>query len=107
MPIAPNLARLAVAVGLAAGTPIADAQTRPNACADRDKVVERLAEKYGETLQSLGLHQNNSVLEIYASEDTGTWTILITRTDGKACLVAAGQMWEPHALPLTPPGKDA
>jgi hypothetical protein len=24
----------------------------------------------------------------------GTWTILVTGTDGKACIVAAGQNWE-------------
>jgi hypothetical protein len=99
--------RVAVLLGLAAATPTAEAQTRPAACADRETVVQRLAERYGETLQSLGLHQDNSVLEVYASDDTGTWTILLTRTDGMACLVAAGQMWEGHASPLDAPGKDA
>lgn len=98
------LVRTAVAAGLAYATPIAEAQTRT--CADRTAVIERLAEKYGETLQSMGLHRNNGIVEVYASEQTGTWTILVTRPDGKACLLAAGQMWEAQAAPLTPPGKD-
>jgi hypothetical protein len=105
MPKASLLVRAAVALGLAAGTPVAEAQTR-SACAERTLVVERLAERYGETLQSMGLHQNNAVLEVYASEETGTWTILVTSPDGNACLLAAGKMWEGHAAPLGKPGKD-
>ncbi len=99
------LVRAAVALGLAVATPGAEAQTR-TACAERTKVVERLSEKYGETLQSMGLQQSDSVMEIYASEETGTWTILITRPDGQACLVAAGRMWEAHSTPARAPGKD-
>ncbi len=99
-------ARAAVLFGLLLSTPIAEAQSRP-ACADRAKVVERLAERYGETRQSMGMHQNNGVLEVYASADTGTWTILVTMPNGLACLIAAGQSWEANAAPLTKPGKDA
>lgn len=106
MPISPSIVRAAVAIGLALATPIADAQTA-STCGDRSQVVERLAERYGETLQSMGMHQNNGLVEIYASDSTGTWTILLTRPDGTACLLAAGQMWEGHAAPLTKPGKDA
>jgi hypothetical protein len=105
MPNASLLVRIAVAIGLAAATPVAEAQTR-SACAERAQVVTRLAEKYGETLQSMGLHQSDAVMEIYASEETGTWTILVTRPDGQACLIAAGRMWEAHMTPARAPGKD-
>jgi hypothetical protein len=105
MPNASLLVRAAVALGLAVATPGAEAETR-TACAERTQVVARLAEKYGETLQSMGLHQSNAVMEIYASEETGTWTILVTRPDGQACLVAAGRMWEAHTTPARAPGKD-
>ncbi len=97
------LARMAVAVTLTVFTPYAEAQTR-TACAERTTVVKRLAEKYGETLQSLGLHQNNAVVEVYASDETGSWTILMTRPDGVACLMASGQMWEAQAGELIPKG---
>ena len=72
---------------------VAQAQTR-SPCAERDAVVQRLKDKYGETLQSRGLHQSNALMELYASESTGTWTILVTRPNGMACLIAAGEMWE-------------
>jgi hypothetical protein len=98
-----RLARAAVALGLALATPMAEAQT----CADRAQVVSRLEERYGETLQSMGLNQNSTVLEVYASEETGTWTILVSRADGTACLIAAGQMWDGTPAPARARGKDA
>ncbi len=74
----------------------APAQTTPIAanCGQRTQVVERLSEKYGETRQSMGLAQNNGVLEVFASAESGTWTIVITLPSGMTCLVAAGDAWE-------------
>jgi hypothetical protein len=100
------LVRALIALGLLAGTPSAKAEAR-QACAERALVVQRLAERYGETLRSMGLQQNNGVVEIYSSEATGTWTILMTRPDGTTCLLAAGQLWEQNARPIAKPGGDA
>lgn len=80
-------------------------QTR-SACAERDILVKGLYEKYGETLQSFGLHQNNSVVEVYASDETGTWTILITNPSGLSCLMASGLMWG-NAVPGILPEDDS
>ena len=63
-------------------------------CRPRDNVVERLANGYGETRQSIGLGANNAVIEVYASDDTGTWTITITSTNGVTCLIASGKSFE-------------
>lgn len=63
-------------------------------CADRTLIVERLSNKYGETRQSAGLNQNNGMVEVFASNETGTWTILITMPNGKSCLMAAGKAWQ-------------
>ncbi|MEE9387283.1 MAG: hypothetical protein V3U96_01630 [Paracoccaceae bacterium] len=78
-----------------------------NRCASRDIVVTRLAEKYGESRQSMGLGANNSVVEIYASIQTGSWTITVTMPSGQTCIVAAGQSFETLAEAPTVPGKDA
>lgn len=72
----------------------ANAQTTTASCAEREQVVERLASKYGETRQSVGLARNNSVMEVFASEETGTWTIALTLPDGMTCLIAAGEAFE-------------
>jgi len=87
------------AILLAAGQ--LHAQGNPR-CAERDSVVERLTAKYGETRQSIGLAANNQVLEVFASQDTGTWTITITNPHGLTCLVAAGRGFERLEEELTP-----
>jgi hypothetical protein len=101
-----RLVRAAVAAGLIAATPAAEAETR-QACAKRDQVIRKLEEKFGETLRSIGLHQSDGVVEVYSSEETGSWTILMTRPDGMSCLLASGQLWEQDAAPLHKPGEPA
>ena len=84
----------------------ASAQSGAN-CAPRDMVVERLAAKYGEVRQSMGLGANNAVVEVFASDVSGSWTITVTTANGLTCLVASGQAFE--ALAEVPPveGNDA
>lgn len=76
-------------------------------CAPRDRVVERLADKYGETRQSMGLGANNAVVEVFASLESGSWTITVTSVNGVTCLVASGQAFEELAEALPPKGDDA
>lgn len=61
-------------------------------CAPHKQVVAQLADQYGETLQSAGMAAGELV-EVYASEASGTWTILSTDAAGKSCMIAAGDMW--------------
>ncbi len=42
----------------------------------------------------MGLAEGRGVVELYASEETGSWTILMTRPQGIACLMAAGQAFQ-------------
>ena len=81
-------------------------QTNRN-CAPRDVVVERLAQKYGEARQSVGLGANNSMVETFSSSETGTWTITVTLANGTTCLVATGQNYEALAEVLPAKGNDA
>ncbi|MEM6306025.1 MAG: hypothetical protein AAF744_15005 [Pseudomonadota bacterium] len=76
-------------------------------CAPREAVVDRLAEGYGETRQSMGLGANNAVVEVFASQETGSWTITVTSPNGVTCLVASGQGYETLAEVLPPKGDDA
>ncbi|QFT58979.1 hypothetical protein FIU94_09085 [Sulfitobacter sp. THAF37] len=76
-------------------------------CGPRDIVVARLAEGYGETRQSIGLGANNAVVEVFASDETGSWTITVTVPGGMTCLVASGQAYEEVVEPLPVRGEDA
>lgn len=76
-------------------------------CGARDRVLAGLADRYGETRRGLGLADNNAVMEVFASDKTGSWTITITLPDGTMCLVAAGQAFEATAEDLTARGDPA
>lgn len=91
---------------LALTTSAGFAQTARN-CAPRDTIVERLASKYGESRQSIGLGSNNSMVEVFAASDTGTWTITVTMANGLTCLVASGQDFETIAEAVPTKGSDA
>lgn len=86
---------------------VAEAQQQYRNCAPRDVVLTRLAEGYGETRQSVGLGANNAVIEVFASDNTGSWTITVTTPNGLTCLVASGQAFEAVAEALPVPESDA
>jgi len=96
---------LALSLGVGAmilATGHAFAQQQNRNCADRARVIERLATAYGESRQSIGLGANNAVIEVFASTETGTWTITVTSPAGMTCLVASGQAFEALSEDLTP-----
>jgi hypothetical protein len=78
-----------------------NAQTGRN-CAPRERLVEQLANLYGETRQAIGLAASNQVVEVFASLETGTWTITVTQASGESCMVAAGEGFERLDEPWTP-----
>ncbi len=96
--------RIAAALGAVfatialAGIPAA-AQT---VCADHNQITDRLATIYSESRVGIGLDENGRVIEVFASEQ-GSWTILVTFPDGRTCLIAAGEAWEPAMLAVTGP----
>ncbi len=63
------------------------------ACGTRNTVVEKLGEKYSETRRGFGLAGSEAIFEIWASEATGSWTILKTTPNGLTCVMAVGDNW--------------
>lgn len=84
----------ALALPAAAQTPV---------CAPRADLVRTLEQAYGETRRGAGLQSADALFEIFASTETGSWTVLITRTDGTACAVAAGEAWREDRTPANDP----
>ena len=100
-----NLMKSSAALAILCMVPVV-AQSAPS-CAPRELVVDRLADKFGETRQSIGLGANNAVVEVFASETSGSWTITVTSANGVTCLVASGQAYEAMAEVLPAEGNDA
>ena len=77
------------------------AQAQQRNCAPHAVVLERLADGYGESRQSIALGSNNTVVETFANTDSGTWTITVTQPGGLTCLVAHGQAFQ-HLAEVLP-----
>ncbi|MEM9426645.1 MAG: hypothetical protein AAGA06_08070 [Pseudomonadota bacterium] len=92
------------AVLLALATCATPALAQGQNCGARDLVLDRLATKYGETRQSIGMAPKGRVVEVFASLETGTWTITITLPNGFTCLMASGQNFENLDEHLAPVG---
>ena len=59
-------------------------------CGNSEQIHRMLSEQYRESRQVVGVVNEQSVLEVWANTESGTWTILITRTNGMSCLAAYG-----------------
>ncbi len=90
----------AIAALIMTATPSFAAQN----CGQRGAVIQQLADKYSETLKVGGLQKVQGaqvLMEIWASPETGTFTVLLTKPDGAACIVAAGTDWfEVEPIPV-------
>lgn len=84
-----------VHMGLAAGL-LASVSIQPveMVCAEREALLTSLNREYKEAPKELGLANNGSVVELLTTRDGKTWTMLMTRPDGTACVIAAGEAWE-------------
>lgn len=71
-------------------TPV-QAQQRP-LCAEHDSIVELLASTFGETLSAAGVSADGDMVQVY-SADSGSWSVVITRPGGRACVIASGDGW--------------
>lgn len=79
----------AVGLGVVAGATAVSAQT----CGKREDLIGKLQDKYLEQMRMGGLQAtrgNHAMMEVWTSEETGTFTILVTKADGTSCVVAAG-----------------
>lgn len=90
-----KLALVGAVLALAPLTPPAIAQSNGQAiCGQRDAIINTLSSRYGETARSIGMGPGNRIVEVYASDETGTWTITVTSADGLTCLMASGASYE-------------
>lgn len=79
-------------------------QAQQTNCGPRAVIVAELANRYGETRRSIGLSASNAVVELFASEASGSWTLAVTLASGITCIMASGIAYETLA---EAPGKGA
>jgi len=95
---------IALGLGIAAVATALPAHAQD--CAARDQVVSRLQEQYAEQLTAGGLNAGQDVtnlVEVWASPETGTFTVMTTSAQGVSCILATGTDWfAPSGLATTP-----
>ena len=97
-----NMAAKALLLALGAASLASNAGAAGLWCGDRAGIVKSLASKYGEAPVSMGVAANGSLLQVLASPDGETWTVLLIRPSGIACIMATGENW--GAADPSPPG---
>jgi hypothetical protein len=86
--------RMILAALISTGIPLPASAQAPAMCAARADIVANLQGKFSEAPVAIGLDNGGGVVEVLASPDGGTWTIIVTDTHGVSCLMAAGEYWE-------------
>lgn len=69
-------------------------------CIPHEQAIQRLAQQYGEHQVGIGLGASGrTVVELFVSE-SGTWTVLITQTNGISCISASGDNWSSQPVKI-------
>ena len=63
-------------------------------CGNRANLLQHLKNKFGENPVAIGVTDNGSVVEVLASENGSTWTLIVTKPYGETCMIATGKYWE-------------
>lgn len=99
-----RLCSTAVIFGAAALAPPEMAHAQAMTCLPRTALIERLEGGYNEHLAGGGLQNPQQLLEVWASDESGTFTVFVTRPDGVSCIVATGQHWNSTTTAAAPKG---
>ena len=92
--------RQLTAVGAALGVFLTVTPAMAANCAKRELVVDRLETHYDERPTAAGLQtmsDKQTLVEVWSSEETGTFTVMLTLPDGMTCIVATGTDWHQQA----------
>ena len=73
----------ALSLGLAGMLAAAQIAHSAPQCDTREAVTTLLADRYGETRRTVGIAGQSAVMELFASDTSGTWSITMTLPDGQ------------------------
>lgn len=91
------LATLAAGVALFASVHAAAQPASPLGrmpCHSYKEISSQLDQRYKEAPISIGMQTNGNMLQVFASAENDSWTILSVTPQGLGCILAAGRNWE-------------
>ncbi len=88
------------AAALALSATSGNAMTR---CETRDAALAHLEQTYAEQVIGRGLTSGGRAMVEVLVSDAGSWTVVVTDTRGRTCLLAEGDDWMLIAAPVGDP----
>ena len=76
------------------------------ACLHRSVMVDTLIAEYGEQLAEVREIKGTGLLEFHVSSDIGSWTAVLTSSEGISCVLATGQGLEPKKSHIVEVGQE-
>lgn len=89
----PHVVASAFLMSLLPGLTLSPAAAQTASCGSRAEILSHLAGRYAEQPVARGRTSDGSVVEILASHDGSSFTVIRTFPDGVSCLIAAGSDW--------------
>lgn len=62
-------------------------------CGQSALVYDELKKGYAEDPVAVGVTNKKELIEVLTGQDNGTWTIILSTSDGQSCVVFAGENW--------------
>ncbi len=69
-----------------------------SACSSYETVVSVLWKKWHEKSISVGVTSSGRLLEVFVNRSTGSWSVVITQSSTRSCVVESGWNWRDPAL---------
>ena len=93
---------LAFAALISVWASVGPAASQESACNSRDDIHEALEQGFAEAPAAIGIVSEDVIVELFAEPEGATWTLMVSNTDGHACVLAAGTDWQ-SLSPAAPP----
>ncbi len=74
------------------------------ACGPKGLIEETLGTRFGEAAFGMGVADGN-VVKFFTNPTSGSWTIVVVRPDGVACVAAQGENFELEMSIVTTPSR--
>lgn len=85
--------RLAILMLVLAPAAQAASPVAPILCAPSGEMRQKLTRQFGAEQIATGIRDRESVMEVWNSDSTQSWTMVVTYADGNSCIVAMGHDW--------------
>ncbi len=73
-------------------------------CGRKDLIEQALGTRFGEAAFAMGMAEGN-VVKFFTNPQSGSWTIVVVRPDGVACVAAQGENFELETTVIAAPSK--